>query len=286
MNEPGDLGGLWGYHEDDVAPPAPAQEEAEPQPSPPRPAPPQPAPPPTPRANPVLPSTDYGSPPPTPWPHAEVSSRPARANWPIVAGVLVALILLGALGVIVARRGADGTVEAGVSQATGSLTYPSASPPSEPSAMESSLESATSEPSSDPEETAVRRLTELREEDLRQLSIDGRWAAMLASKYVGVVDPYQVTATGSHTFFAADILAEHEALRGSIGVGTRVVLLLSTDYGKRSTVAGQPLWVTFAVGDFASAEEVQAWCGRQFPGLTEDALANRCTPRTIKPIGG
>ena len=135
----------------------------------------------------------------------------------------------------------------------------------------------------DPENTAAFELKTLRDGDLRTVSLDASWVAQLASKYVGIVDPEQITEGGGHVFGAVDILAEHRRLRYGDNLGARVVLLLSTDYDKRQLVNGNPLWVTFALGNFGSAEDVDAWCHRRFPQLSSTQLTNACTARRLRP---
>ena len=137
----------------------------------------------------------------------------------------------------------------------------------------------------DPEETALSALRELNSQDLLTVPIEGQYAAQLASKTVGIVDPNQIAANGSHTFYAQDILAEHNRLRQEFTDEARVVLLLSTDYGRQQLYEGQPLWVTFALLPDSSREEVAAWCARQFPSLSTAALENQCVPRRLNPLG-
>jgi hypothetical protein len=102
---------------------------------------------------------------------------------------------------------------------------------------------------------------------------------------VGIVDPYQNAENGSHTFYAQDILAEHSRLRQMFTGETRVVLLLSTDYGRQQLYEGQPLWVTFALVPDSSKQGVAAWCAAQFASLSAEALENQCAPRRLNPRG-
>jgi hypothetical protein len=48
-------------------------------------------------------------------------------------------------------------------------------------------------------------------------------------------------------------------------------------------VNGNPLWVTFALGDFGSAADVDTWCHRRFPQLSGIQLTNTCTARRLHP---
>lgn len=104
------------------------------------------------------------------------------------------------------------------------------------------------------------------------------WVAQLASKYVGISDPLQTTASGSHTFGAADILAEYRTMVASSN-GSSVILADSRTFGQRKTMNGQPYWRTMALNpSFTSAATVKAWCASTFPALTGETLTNQCMP--------
>jgi len=142
----------------------------------------------------------------------------------------------------------------------------------------------TDDPTVDPEQAAVDQLDQIAEQDLAQVTLDNRYVAQIASKYPGIDDPIQTTESGSHTFQATDILAEYQRLRSGPGNGSaRIVLLKSTDFGKRQLVDNQPLYVTFAIGNFGSAQAVRSWCARRFPGLSGNALADQCAVRRLRP---
>lgn len=118
------------------------------------------------------------------------------------------------------------------------------------------------------------------------VTFQAQWAAQLASKYVGIVDPAQVTAEGSHKFGAVDILAEHDELQATI-TGPRVLLLDSRTYGVGKSADGRPYWITVATDpSFTSADQILAWCAAQFPTLTGTALNNHCLPTQLSPLGG
>lgn len=134
------------------------------------------------------------------------------------------------------------------------------------------------------EEGALAELRRLSDEGLSAVSLNGQYAAQIASKYPGIVDPLQTTATGSHTFGATDILDEHLALRETHGsTGHPVILLKSTDYGKRQTIGTHYLWVTFAIGDFPDRQSVLDWCDDQFADLTAEQRQNQCAVRRLEP---
>ncbi len=136
----------------------------------------------------------------------------------------------------------------------------------------------------DPDESAQVQLDQLAQQDLNQVSLNGQWVAQLASKYPGITDKIQTTASGSHTFGAADILDEHNRLAQDPANGTaRIVLLKSTDYGIRQLTDGHPLYVTFALGGFGSASAVTSWCRNRFPDLSVSERADQCAARRLKP---
>ncbi|MBK7723156.1 MAG: hypothetical protein IPI32_13310 [Austwickia sp.] len=129
----------------------------------------------------------------------------------------------------------------------------------------------------DPQQS-LAELRTVREGSVDGLNLDGHWAAQLASKYDGVVDPLQTAGNGGHTFRYPDILAEYEQLRASHGEST--ILLNGSDFGRQGGRTKQT-WVTLYDGGFASAQEARTWCTRAFPALTGQALANRCVPRAL-----
>lgn len=117
-----------------------------------------------------------------------------------------------------------------------------------------------------------------------EATFQGEWAAQLASKYVGIVDPAQVTSGGSHKFAAVDILAEHDQLQATI-TGARVLLLDSRSFGVGKSAGGSPYWITVAVDpSFTSADEVLSWCAAQFPTLSGTSLNNHCLPTQLAPL--
>jgi len=133
----------------------------------------------------------------------------------------------------------------------------------------------------DAEREALLALNQQRATDIATTPFDGQWVAQLSSKYDGIVDPLQTTASGSHTFHYVDILAEFRHLQGLDLGGANIALLLSTDYGLRETVSGHVLWVTFAFPRLSSASEVESWCRTYFAPLSGDALVNACAPRQL-----
>jgi hypothetical protein len=133
------------------------------------------------------------------------------------------------------------------------------------------------------ERQAYNDLEQQADDDLQRTTLAGQWVAQLSSKYVGVRDPLQQTETGSHSFFAVDILAEHQNLRSGYGDQFEVVLLRGQDFGSGLTYHGETLWYTFLLGNFKSRSAVKSFCRSTFPGLTGRDLENRCLPRTLRP---
>nr|WP_296074097.1 hypothetical protein [uncultured Actinoplanes sp.] len=212
---------------------------------------------------------------------------PPRNRRPLIIGVVVVAVLLVAGGAAaVVLRGRDGNEPAVFAEPT--VTETAAPGPTvtteTPSPSPTPTVTVTTEtPAADPEAAALAELTALRSQDASAVTFDGRYAAQLASKSVGIVDPLQTTESGSHRFGAADILAEHQAIRNALSGQARIVLVLSTDYGKRQLYQGKPLWITFALGRFPTKQSVVSWCAGQFPQFTGDELKNHCDARKLNP---
>jgi hypothetical protein len=212
--------------------------------------------------------------------------RPARQY--LYLGIPLVLALVAGLAAVVLYSGRHHTATS-MAPPPASQVSSAQSPDlgAAPAPLDGASASASPMPSPstvDKEASALAELNRLRAEDLPTVRFDGRYVAQLASKSVGISDPYQIAANGTHTFYASDILAEHEALRNGDNPGARVVLVLSTDYGHRQLYRGQPLWVTFALGSFDSPDAVASWCRSRFPQLTGYVLTNQCTARTLVPL--
>jgi hypothetical protein len=140
-------------------------------------------------------------------------------------------------------------------------------------------------PTVDPETAALQQLGQLRSESLARLPMDDRWVAQVSSKSVGITDPLQTAQNGSHTFLAADILAESLAARQRVAdPDQNVYVVWGTDFGKRSQAAdGSPYWITLVDGGFGSSAAVKAWCQSTYPTLTPAQLADTCAPRQLTP---
>jgi len=228
--------------------------------------------------------------PPPPAPPTPAGNERSRSGQPAFSPALVimsvalvaALVLVAVLAV--GRNGNSSNVAA---TTTPEFTVPATAeaPGTEPDTTWSEPVPTTSEtptPTEDPEQAALDQLELLRDQDVQTVSLNGQWVVQLASKVPGIIDPLQTTQSGSHQFTAVDILTEHLSLRNGDNLGATVILLKSTDYGKRQTYQGQALWVTFAEDGFSSAAQVRAWCTRRFPTLTGDSFIDACTPRQLK----
>jgi hypothetical protein len=231
------------------------------------------------------------SPPPQP----PLDPGPPKRGWNtgvVVAVVVVVLLAVAAGGWFVWQRlsattptdsaatasdapssaSSAGSASAGTPQAGGKTLEPGGSTAS----------ASTPGPAPDAEQAALNQLNALRSESLPQVSLDGRWVAQLSSKSVGITDPLQTAANGTHTFYAADILAELQNINATVGNSAALYLLWGTDFGKRSTAAdGSPYWTLLADAGFASEDAVNAWCSATFPGLSADQLADQCTARQL-----
>lgn len=208
--------------------------------------------------------------------------KSSRRWW---AGLLVALLVLVALvgGVALGHRDGSSAVEAGQLTGVNSSSQPASTPANGQQPTEAPTEAPAEAPAPppDPEPEALSALRQQRATDLANTPLDGQWVAQLASKYDGIVDPLQTSASGSHTFHNVDILAEFRGLQGLNLGGANLALLLSTDYGQRRTVSGHVLWVTFALPGLSSKSEVESWCGTSFAPLTGQALLNVCAARQL-----
>ena len=91
--------------------------------------------------------------------------------------------------------------------------------------------------------------------------------------------------SGSHTFRASDILAEHNRLRSRFGGTGPVVLLRGQDWGAGLSHKGDgaTFWYTFVLGDFSSKADVADFCQRAYPDYSGDHLADFCFPRRLLP---
>lgn len=118
------------------------------------------------------------------------------------------------------------------------------------------------------------------------LQTKSQWVVQLDSKWIGISDPTETAADGTHTFKATDILSEYQALQNQFG--TSVVMVNSTYFGTQLSYASkpknQPLWtVVYDPGNFSSIDDANSWCSTEFPALSGNSLANVCYPRQATP---
>jgi hypothetical protein len=234
-----------------------------------------------------------------PWSVPQQSAPPSavpgggRLPMIVVGAALAVLLVVGAI-IVVVRRGETGAPTAAaptptaagqaanldpVAPATGHTPDPVTTPATGGPATEPPVETAA-----DPEAEAVAELDTIYRQDRGTVGFHGQYVAQIASKYPGIDDPLQTAADGTHVFQATDILAEHKQLRVAHDSAEHpIVLLKSTDYGKRQTIDGHFLWVTFAVGAFGDRQSVRNWCAAQFADLTTAERENQCAVRTLAP---
>lgn len=221
---------------------------------------------------------------PAPMRPPSTTSRSAR-----LAVVGIATVVLLAVGTVVALAGGSDSPQTPSYDATNAApqmgyAQDPATGPAYATRTPATPTTASTPPSpADEQAAALAQLRLLHDQDAGAVRFDGQYVAQLASKNAGIVDQYQTAADGTHTFLATDILAEHLTLRRGDNPGATVVLLLSTDYGKRQLYNGAPLWVTVAIGGFGSAAGVSAWCAQRFPALSGVVLQDSCTPRRLEP---
>lgn len=290
---------------------APSARPAPPVPVPPWLAPPQdPAdptvilPPPPPLAPVPPPAPPLPPPPPPPSPTAAQGGAesgtalppalPGR-NVPLTATIIAtaAMLIVGTVSVVylmsqgaLALTGSAPRTASSVPSAT-APTRDTASPTAAatPTPRQTPKPTPTPTPTLDPREEALERLNAARDESLDGLQLNGRWILQLGSKYEGVTDPRETTASGSHTFMLPDIWATHEDLASEFAGQGDVLLLQATDFGRQVSLPGVT-WVTVvdpAGSPVTSYDAGVARCASLYPGLSGDDLANACMPRQLKP---
>lgn len=242
------------------------------------------------------------------------TSRGSNRGWVALSGAVAAIALVGvavlALGddgsgsasagqstVTVTATdsgGSDGSAQGFGSDTTGS-TSNSAQEPTSESTSETTSETTSESPSSEPSDTstdspsgsalptddssALSALDTERSTSVSSVQLDGTWAAQLASPYVGAVD----TLIQSTPFTALDIYNQHQRLTSDPRFSTfDVILLRQNDFGQRSADTRE-IWVTLALLNASSADEVRAWCRTTF--ASEGAnYTNFCLPRQMVPV--
>lgn len=202
--------------------------------------------------------------------------RPRRPWWAWVAPLLaVALVVVA---VLVGQRLLGGAGVPAPTATTPAVRTTAAQPTTPATSAAAPTTPATGAPAT--EDQALAALRQAAATDLPRLNaaVTGRsWVAQLSSKSVGISDPLQTAANGTHVFFALDILAEHNQLKAKV-VDATVILADSTTYGSRATDTGsRPYWRTLALSPaFTSEAAVAAWCQRTFAPMTGAELENQC----------
>ncbi|MGZ4776591.1 MAG: hypothetical protein ACXVYW_14935 [Oryzihumus sp.] len=160
-------------------------------------------------------------------------------------------------------------------------TSDQSTPTDTPSDTSTPTDTPTDTPTATPTQDPVAALDQARASSLPNLNLDGHWAVQVASKFNGVTDPTETTASGSHTFGNADILAEYQSLATRFSAYP-VMLVKGSDF---TTAAGNDrIWVTLVdPGNLPDRAAALTWCSGQFPSLTGNALLNVCYPRQLTP---
>lgn len=233
-------------------------------------------------------------PPPPPPPPPELSAdarrdaaKPARGRGlqsALIAIIVSLVLIIAALSVVLLfSSGILGLPTAGPS--TSEVPSTPTGAPSSASATPSPKPTQTPTRSVSPREQALKQLNDAREESMQDLRLDGSWILQIGSKYEGVVDERETTASGSHEFMLPDIWAVHEELADRFADEGDVLLLQATDFGRQVNLPSTT-WVTiirptdYSIPDYDSGV---AHCSQLFPSLTGDDLANACVPRQLKP---
>lgn len=239
---------------------------------------------------PTAPPSSPTPPASTPAPATSARRGPSKTVWIVLILAVAVAAVAGAIAYSLRPRPAavETVYVAAPTSAAASPTSASASPSARRSASATASPSATRSPSATPtamtEEEATRALAALHDRDASAITPQGQWAPVLTSKWTGITDPLQVTRSGSHTFGAPDILAEHESLRRDPRNG-KVVLIYGSDFGTQQTHDGKPVYVTLAIDAAGSRADAQAWCQARYPDKSGADLNNLCMPIQLNPKG-
>lgn len=205
-----------------------------------------------------------------------------RSRQPWILGAIGVVAAVGVVGGILSTS--TGTADIGTPAVNAAPHTSMSEPPVATNATAAALTPTAS--STSPEQTeaaALNNLASLASSGGARASKNGQWVAQLASKWVGVEDTRLTTASGSHVFYAVDILHEHQQLRERFS-SYDVVLLDSRTYGKRLNRNGQAIWVTSVVNQgFSDEDAVLYWCRGAYPGLSGKDLLNSCMPNRLNP---
>lgn len=220
-------------------------------------------------------------------PPPQSAAGAARTSGPgagVIIGVLSTVVLVGlvALAWFFLFGGRDAAT-----------TEPAPTPPvaiTTPEPSSESLPSVTVAPETpvvtqvvtvDVQEAARAQLEQVRADDMANITLDGRWVAVLSTKKSGTTDPGQTAKNGSHTFYEDDILALHDDLAAYFWEDANVLLVKSSDFGRQPT-SGEVFWRSIADRAFTSKDDVAAWCAQHYSGTAEE-IENSCLPRELLP---
>lgn len=211
-------------------------------------------------------------------------NRPAKSGGisPILIAVLAGLMVLTVVLAVVVFRNLQGSGESAVVPPSTAITEPAPTAVQTVTATYTATPTTAPTPTLDPEVAAQNELNNLVAAFGSEVPLNGQWAAMMSGKWVGIVDPLQTAANGTHVFMATDILAEHHAIKARVS-GVSVVLLDSRTFGQHISHNGAPLYVTLGLAAFPDRNSVLYWCANQFPEYSGQALENRCTPARLEP---
>lgn len=221
-------------------------------------------------------------PPWTPTPPAAApggdGSTPRQVPWVLVVSVVVAALVVIAVGVVGWNAGWFGGAPSQAAPTAPTVESPVAPPVSTPEVTVTQTQAPALTPEQE-RDAAFATLEQLVADDARMNPVRGQWVAQLASKTEGISDPTQQPTP----FTLQDILAEIRRHQANASYGSQVRVIHLGDWG--TTQPGPtPMWVTVADLNLSSQAEVQAWCERTFT-LRGEPLLNICFPRQLTPKG-
>lgn len=125
---------------------------------------------------------------------------------------------------------------------------------------------------------ALDILGQARNKDVAEVDLNGKWAAQVASQYVGVKD----SSLQPGPMDADDILRYHQQWRtDSRTQGHDVILLKENDFGKIERDKNV-IWMTMVLLQAGSRSSVEQWCASAFSMTVADAK-KVCVARQMVP---
>lgn len=203
--------------------------------------------------------------------------RPRQHTWVVVAAAVASVVLVACA--VASTRSATVVATPNLSPTSAAAPTPTATVIPPPTVTVTAVAPV------DPSAQARTQMDQAYAASRTAFAADGRWVAQLASKWVGIVDPNQVAADGSHTFGAVDIWREYSQARDRFG--PEVLLHQSTDMGKQLSFPGkpdnEPMWLTVYYGSFADRASATQWCRQAFPSMAADQVVNFCFAKQAVP---